>query len=61
MVYFIEIILSFRAADNGSVSRARSDSGSGLVTKDVLGQGHHLIVATHYFKIYQNFCYIILR
>ena len=31
MVYFIEIILSFRAADNGSVSRARS--GSGLVTR----------------------------
>ena len=31
MVYFIEIILSFRAADIGSVSRARS--GSGLVTR----------------------------
>ena len=33
MVYLIEIILSFRAADNGSVSRARSGSGSGLVTR----------------------------
>ena len=63
MVYFIEIILSFRAADNGSVSRARS--GSGLVTsragpRTSLDSGYSLFQNIPKFLLHNTTMYDVL-